>query len=504
MKPVRDLLKHSSVYAVGQILTRLASVLLLPMYTRCLSAEDYGVTAILDLTAALLWILIGGGIASAVTRFHFDDHAPQQTDRVWWTGLAYVSVIATGVLLPLYVGRQTLSALLLGPGESNGATFCTLTLCTVWFSIVGSVLDSYLRVQKWSGLFVVTSLGRLLLNVSLNIWFLLKLELGVQGLLWGNLAAGVLHTLVLLAVFVRSRGPIRLDLSIAGQLFRFCWPLILTGLLSMLMHEADRFVLRAVWSLHEVGVYSLAHKIGFAVNTLCLMPFISIWHVAIYDIHAMPDSRKMFSRVFDWFTSGLGILLLGASLIVHPLLPLLTPDAYAGAADLVSVILLGFFFFGLQIQFEVPALLTKRTGLLVPGTALGVVVNIVCNLLLVPVIGAWGAAWAGVVTYAACSFTILAMCRKAIRFSYPWRKSSLVLLGLCATYVACRYGVFPRVGLIGQVAVSVGVCAVWAIGLLAKDGLAWWAIRKDSVRGVVSEREDPVTLVEAVATVDCG
>ena len=50
MKPVRDLLKHSSVYMIGQILTRMTSVLLLPFYTHELSTADYGVVGILDLT----------------------------------------------------------------------------------------------------------------------------------------------------------------------------------------------------------------------------------------------------------------------------------------------------------------------------------------------------------------------------------------------------------------------------------------------------------------------
>ncbi|HAD59626.1 MAG TPA: hypothetical protein DCG12_10310 [Planctomycetaceae bacterium] len=68
MKPARDIFKHSSIYLIGQILTRMASVLLLPFYTHVLSPADYGVTAILDLTAALLATFVAGGMVSAVTR----------------------------------------------------------------------------------------------------------------------------------------------------------------------------------------------------------------------------------------------------------------------------------------------------------------------------------------------------------------------------------------------------------------------------------------------------
>ena len=477
MKPLRDLLKHSSIYAIGQILTRMASILLLPLYTHCLTPADYGITAILDLTASILSLMIGGGMVTAVTRFHFDSDSELHRDRVWWTGITFVSVAALLILGPLWVGRKWLSDVTLGHDQINGVWFYSLTLLTTWAFVVGNVCDTYLRVQKWSGTFVVISLVRLLINVGLNVWFLVGMNMGIQGLLLGNLIATLLHTSALLIVFLRSRGGFRLDTAIGVQLLRFSAPLVVMTLLCMLMHEADRYVLRLSSTMDEVGVYSLAHKIGFAVNTLCLMPFMSIWHVAIYDIERMPNSKKVFAQVFSWFAIGLGILLLGAALIVHPILPLLTPAAYGDAIDLVSVILLGFFFFGLQIQFEVPALLSKRTGLMVPGSVVGVIVNIGGNLLLIPVLGAWGAAWVGVATYIASSLTVLLLCRRAMMIEYPWLKTSLTLLGLCVSYITFRFCLFPYVGFWGQVFSSVAVCGFWTVGLLGKDGLAWWQTR---------------------------
>ena len=261
-------------------------------------------------------------------------------------------------------------------------------------------------------------------------------------------------------------------------MYRFAAPLVVTAVTTMMMHEADRYFLRIWVSMDEVGVYSLAHKIGFAVNTLCLLPFMSIWHVAIYDIERMPDSQKMFGKIFGAFVSGLGILLLGASLSVHPVLPLLTPDAYGNAIDLISVILAGFFVFGLSFMFEVPALLSKQTRLMVPGSIAGLVVNVVANILLIPRIGAWGAAWAGVLTYAAFSFTVLASCRTVMKIEYPWKKAIATVAGLTMTYVAVRYAVFPACTTIGQLAVSVAVCALWAIVSFGRDGLEWWMHRQ--------------------------
>lgn len=471
MKPVRDLLKHSSVYMIGQILTRMTSVLLLPFYTHALTPADYGVVGILDLTCAILSTFIAGGMISAVTRHHFDGDDERHHDGVWWTGLTMVFCVATVLAIPMIVGRQALADLTLGAEITRGAWFYLLAIATMWFTVLGMILDNYLRVRKMSGQFVLISLGRLVVNIGLNVWLIAGLDMGVEGLLVGNLIATILHTTVLMGVFVSTRGAYTLNRDIGWQMYRFATPLVFTALGSMLMHEADRYFLRIWESMSEVGVYSFAHKIGFAVNTLCLLPFISIWHVAIYDIERLPNAKSVFEDTFGWFTSGLGILLLGASLCVHPVLPMLTPEAYGDAMDLISVVLLGFFVFGLSFMFEVPSLLTKRTRLMLPAAIGGVVATFASNVLLIPWLGIWGAAWAGVLTYATYSFTILFMCRKAMKFDYPWLRFCGTTSAFVATYVVMRYACFPQLGPIAQIAAAVAVCAGWSGLLFGRAGL---------------------------------
>ena len=479
MKPVRDLLKHSSIYMIGQILTRMASVLMLPLYTHYLVPADYGFIAILDLTAALLSTLIAGGMVPAISRHHFDGGDERHFDRVWWTGLTSVFIIAASVCLPMWLFRQTLSDVTLGADAVDGAWLYTLTALTIMIAAIGQTVDAYLRVFKWSSLFVGISMARLLLNVGLNIWFLVGLKMGIEGLLIGNLLATTANTVALMGIFLKTRGAYSIDTAICRQMLRFSGPLVITSLASMMLHEVDRYLLSMYQTLEQVGVYALAHKIGFAVHTLCLLPFLSIWHVAIYEIDQLPDSNREFGRMFRWFVSAIGVLLLCASLTVHPVLPWLTPDSYAESIDLISVILLGFFVFALSFHFEVPALLSKRTRLLIPGSIAALGVNVGLNMLLIPVIGAWGAAWAGVITYAVYSFTILACCRPVNHVSYPWTRSLLKVFGLSGTFIAIRYGCFPYLNSLGQLVLSVAVCAAWALALLGRDFYNWWCSRKE-------------------------
>jgi peptidoglycan biosynthesis protein MviN/MurJ (putative lipid II flippase) len=123
-------------------------------------------------------------------------------------------------------------------------------------------------------------------------------------------------------------------------------------------------------------------------------------------------------------------------------------------------------------------MLAKKTKRLVPGSVIGVIVNVAGNFLLVPSFGSWGAGWVGVLTYASFSFTTLLMCRSVRPIHYPWKSSLLVTAGLCGSYLALRFGLFPSVGLLTELLASIGCCAAWAAVLFGRDVMEWWTTRQ--------------------------
>jgi O-antigen/teichoic acid export membrane protein len=426
-----------------------------------LTPEDYGCVAILDLTAGILAILIGAGMAQAVVRIHFDSDTEAEQKSTWWTGLVWVTGSATLLCGAMFLARDWLATFTLGEGIDHGGLLYTLAIGTLWFNSISAVPEAYLAVKKWSLLFVGISLGRLLLNIGLNVWFLVGLKWGVTGLLVGNLIAAGVNLLVLAVCVCRDLGRVQVKRRVVKSLLLFGSPLIVTALLSLLMHEADRFFLRTFGDLGDVGVYSLAYKIGQAVNTLCLVPFAAIWNVVMYEIAQQPNAKQTFARIFKFYVFGLFLVMLAASLFAFSLLPILTPGEFDQAVDLIPIILLAFTFFALHSQFSVPALVAKKTTVLIPATCVGVVVNLGANVILIPIFGAHGAAWSSVLTYAAFSWTGLVLYRRIDRIDYPFGPCMAALCGMVATFLAVRFLVFPYTGLVGQVSTSTLVCGLW-------------------------------------------
>ena len=274
-----DILKHSVVYGVGQVLSRMASVLLLPLYTSYLRPADYGCIAILDLFVGIMAIVVAAGMVPAINRYHFEATDERQRDRVWWTGLSFVTLMAVVIVFPAWMLRGAVSRLTLGIEQTDGAYFFALVIPTLLFSVIGQIPDQYFRARKWSYLSVAVSLSTLTLNICLNVYFLVVLQLGIAGILWGNLIATTAATTFRLIVFACDRGSFCFHRELLIKLLKFGAPMIIGALLSMLMHQADRYLLKMFVSMDQVGIYSLAYAIGHGTNTLILLPFAAIWNV---------------------------------------------------------------------------------------------------------------------------------------------------------------------------------------------------------------------------------
>ncbi len=69
---MRRLGRHSAVYGLGGIVSRVIAVFLLPIYTRYLGTEDFGAVSVLIALSAVLVTILRAGISSAFFRFWFD------------------------------------------------------------------------------------------------------------------------------------------------------------------------------------------------------------------------------------------------------------------------------------------------------------------------------------------------------------------------------------------------------------------------------------------------
>src|SRR5688500_2280974 len=92
---MRRLGRHSAVYGLGGIVSRVIAVFLLPVYTRYLEPEDFGAVGLLVALSAVLVTILRAGISSAFFRFTFDSQDPERRLLVLRTSFWFTMASAT-------------------------------------------------------------------------------------------------------------------------------------------------------------------------------------------------------------------------------------------------------------------------------------------------------------------------------------------------------------------------------------------------------------------------
>ena len=114
---LKRLTKHSAVYGIGNIVTRLVTFLLLPLHTNQLNTNDFGVLAIVYLFIAIMTIVYTYGIDAAFLRYFILSDDPKQRKRVFSTAFWAVLVVAGLLTALIYRNAEFCSSLLISQGN---------------------------------------------------------------------------------------------------------------------------------------------------------------------------------------------------------------------------------------------------------------------------------------------------------------------------------------------------------------------------------------------------
>lgn len=383
------LFMHSAVYWVGVMVSKMIGFMLIPIYTHHLTPADYGTLELIALATDVTALVLGVRIGSAVFRFYHAADSDADRRRVVTTAVYAMIGLAAVCMIALCLASGIFSRVLFdGPRMT---TAFQVMFAATFLGLVMEVGLVYIRIRERSVLFVAIVWTQLLVMLSLNIYFIVFLELGVLGALLGPLFANILVCPPLVIWVLRQvRG--RFDPAWLWRMVAYSAPLIPAALGLFVLHFGDRFFLNHYVGLAEVGVYAIAYKFGFLISQVIAYPFSLIWGSRLHVYYRDPKRDRLFNQTLSGFAFFLVGGALGISLFIPEVLRVMTPAAYWAAAPLVPVIAGAYVFGGLNQLANAPMYTESRTGLVAIISLGAAAVNLLLNLVLIPAFGVWGAA----------------------------------------------------------------------------------------------------------------
>src|ERR671933_688468 len=420
---IKRLAKHSAIYGLGGLVSRLLAVLLLPLYTSYLSTADYGKIETLIAATTVLVIVLRLGISSAFFRFYFDSTDPERRVLVVRTSFWFTMTSATaGLVAGLVLAPQIADALRLG-GDAGLVRAAAVGL---WAQMNYEQLTSLFRVEERSVAFVLASLANVLITVAVTVVLVVGAHERALGVIVGNFTGTLAVYLVLLG-YRRYQLGLQFDRRLFREMNRFGMPLVPSQLALWTLTFSDRFFIAKLKGQTEVGHYSVGVRIASAA-LLLLAAFRLAWPAFAYSIEDEDEAKQTYGFVltyllfvFCWAAVGLGLL---APWIVR----LLTGRAeFHEGARVVPLTAFAVAALGGYIVVSIGIGRARRTQFNWVVTGVAAVVDVALNFALVPSFGMIGAAVAGVSAYTSMFVLMSLHAQRTYPVPYQWRRVALVV-----------------------------------------------------------------------------
>ncbi len=425
--------RHALVYGLANLVLQAGGVVLLPLYTHCLSPADYGVLEVLGRLAETVGTcLLFGGFRQALGTFYQQSSHEEDRRRIVSTtlGLFAITCLLGGGPVLLLAGPISgwLSAALEHGSTAINGGLLRLAVLAVLLEPLTLIPLTLIQARMESTTFVVVTLTQFLVRVALCVLFVAVLGWGVTGVLTANALTAGLYG-VALSLLEWRRGRARPNPAQVRALLRFALPFIPGGLCFFLLHHGDRFFLLRCCGREEVGLYALGYKLAMAVSMFSLTPLYMVWSTRMYAVAREPDGPRVFGRAFTRILAAFLVVGLGLCLFQDEVVALIAGKAYAGATLIVPPVVLACFCQAGASLMDAAFYVCRRTSLKLGITLAATAVMLVLYVVLIRRYGSLGAALATL-----GGFAFLALCtwwvtQQIFPVHYEWpRLGALVLL----------------------------------------------------------------------------
>lgn len=442
---IKGLAKHSSVYTVSTFIQRALGLVMLPIYTDVAYITDrsaYGDLSLAYMFIAFLNVFYLYGMDSALLRYFFLGEYKQE--NVYKT--AIIGVLANSLFLSaiLFIFSSFFGNLIFG--HQTYGNFIWFIALILLFDSIGNLPYLILRAEEKSVTYSSIRVGRFLLELTLNIIFVIVLRMQVEGILYANIIASFINLLVLLPYQKKYMNGI-FDKEILINLLWFGLPLLPNGLAYLVVQMSVTYLMSILIDKDTLAVFSASFKFG-SIFLFIVMAFRTAWQPFFLKVAKQDNAKEIYSKIMTYFIL-LGIMIIiGGSLLIEYLvkLPLFFGRSFMGeqywsGLKIIPIILTSYLFFGIYVNLTVGVFVEKKTNLMIIFTGLAAIVNVVGNIYLMPAFGIMGAAIVTLLSYFTMAVSIFIANQRIYPIPYDYARISILLLIL--SVILILYYVFP-------------------------------------------------------------
>jgi O-antigen/teichoic acid export membrane protein len=422
--------KDTAIYGFSSVISGSLGILLLPYLTHKLTPQEYGVMDLLLSAFTVINVIVPASITQAIARYYPQVDEDQRyiyaSTGLWFTFLMYLLFLVLSIVF-----RQFVTELLIG----NKIYIQVLVISLI--SIFTYGLFYYLQVQlRWRLKvvdYVITNILFVAISCLLTVVFIGYCQMTISGFFWARIIASLLAG-ALCWYYAKDDYQFVFDKKILKIMLAFSSPLVISSVGIYTSLYVDRFIIRVMLSLTDVGLYSACAKLasiagsGIAVINLALTPL-------IYSQYNDPKTPAQIAFIFKMIVFAMLGLIVFLLFFSKKILLWMMGEPYSHCYYVLPLLTASFIVAGLYNC--APGLwIAKKTKLIAVINIASAFLNTILCLIFIPYFGYVGAAIATLISSIATLFASTRYAQKYYYISYDWLKiNSAIFLTLLFAYL---------------------------------------------------------------------
>ncbi|MBL6871948.1 MAG: oligosaccharide flippase family protein [Flavobacteriales bacterium] len=387
--------KSVSVFAVVTIISSGISFLLLPILTKYLSKEDYGILSLFNASTRFFSILISLGVTSILMTkiFKTDNFSLSSYFKTY-----YVLILLNCFVVSIFV---IISFLyfddFFGIPKKIALFIPLISLGILFYELILSLMIYKRQPLKYA----ITALSKFGLEILLTLFFVVFLFYNWEGRV-GALIITIIFVNVISLRYLKKEKLLngKFDITKLKEMVLFGAPFLMFDFSTVVLNLSDRYFIEYFLGLSEAGIYGIGSLVGslvlIAVNSL-----INVFRPIIYEKIScyLQEKRSLRNISIQYF-----ITLLAATIflvfVLKKIIFIYFIDAkFFASEEIVWTIAFGFFYWGLYAFYLSYFIFEKQTKTIFIVSFLLIFLNLALNYILIPKFGIIGAGYATLATY---------------------------------------------------------------------------------------------------------
>ena len=448
MANLKSLVKDTAIYGISSIAGRFINYLLVPIQTAAFAAAggEYGVVTNIYAYTALLMVILTYGMET--TFFRFINKTEDDPMRVYSTVLVSVGVSSLLFVIAVFALLPQIAGFMKYPDHPDWVAVMFVCVAIDAFKCIPF---AYLRYQKRAIKFACLQLVNIILNIILNLTYLIvlpalrlnpfglyddKFTLNVGMVFYINL---VCTAVVVVCFWHELTGfRYRFDRALWGKMMRYAWPLLILGIAGILNQTLDKIIFPYLYTgtdeKAQLGIYGAATKIAM-IMAMITQAFRYAYEPFVFGKAKDRDSRDTYAKAMKYFVIFTLLAFLAVIGYMDILRYVIRDRSYWPGLRVVPIVMAAEIMMGIYFNLSFWYKLIDKTIYGAWFSGAGCLVLVVVNVVFVPRYSYMACAWGGVAGYGTAMLLSYFVGQKKYPIDYPV-KEMMVYVALTAVLTA--------------------------------------------------------------------